>query len=301
MDRLRILSSLSSATSESVDAGQLLRKINKGHRNSVLKWLFESLDLLKVEDSVFFATVLLSDRYCCKLAHSRRLEGADLQLVILASLCCSLKVVDSSVDLSVKAFIEHVSGGHVDAKDIFMTEARILRLLNFDAFVPSLSEFVTSFYEMLLENKSTTSSPLEQEVRRMQLPAIIRRKREMSIFLLYLTVLDVERFHSMDLPTLVSSCILSGAWIVSSSRNRASTEEIAREVSPIADGLIHGGWLSEQEDFLGIIQETVAFWEVTMSKPSEAVTSLKRIFGSNDRCEVATITLNDPRIMSSGG
>ena len=301
MERLRILSNLASASSGILDSHELSRKINRTHRNSVLKWLFESLDLLRVEDSVFFATVLLADRYCCRVDLNRKLEGADLQLVILASLCCSLKVVDTSVDLSVKAFLEHVSGGHVDPKDIFQTEARLLKALEFDAFIPSLSDFVTSFYEALCDDCSCTKSPLEQELAKIQLPYEVMKQQEMAKFLLYLTVLDVERLHSMTLPRLVAGCILSGAWIVNTSMNYTRSPEAAFQVSTIADCLVDAGWLCESDDCLSIIHETTAFWEDMVGKPTDAVDSLKRLFGSKEKLEVSKLKLLTTRVLSGGG
>ena len=151
VDKLSVLSNLWDTELDSVNPSSLSLSINKAHRNSVLKWLFESLQLLKVEDRVFFASVMLADRYCSRAPLRRRLEGSELQLIILSSLCCSLKCVESSLDLSVKAFLEHVSGGHVDPKDIFASESRILQALDFNAFSPSPSVYLESFYFALLK------------------------------------------------------------------------------------------------------------------------------------------------------
>ena len=289
MKGLSALSRLSCASDIRVDSAQLVRKINKSHRNSVLKWLFESLEILRVEDSVFFSTVVLADRYCAQTSLSRRLEGADLQLVILASLCCCLKIVESSVDLSVKAFLEHVSGGHVDSKDIFQTEAKILRAINFDAFVPSYSEYITVFFNMLCQRPVSTDFPLEQELPSSLMPEWARKQKDMALFLLYLTSLDTDRLHSRSPGRLAASCILTSVWIVRTF-DRSSLACAGPDVPSIAKNLIATGWIESNADVHRMIEDTTLFWEGCVSKQSEATQSLVRIFSTPQRSGVSQLS-----------
>jgi hypothetical protein len=301
MKALAPLGKLSSASDVGVDSSQLGRKINKSHRNSVLKWLFESLDLLRVEDSVFFGTVSLSDRYCARTGLSRRLEGADLQLVILASLCCCLKIVESSVDLSVKAFLEHVSGGHVESKDIFQTEAKILRAIDFDAFVPAHSEYVTTFFNMLCRKPLPADAPLEEESARPAIPEWARKQRDMAMFLLYLLSLDVDRLHAMSAPKLAASCILTGVWIVKTFDKSAASND-GPDVQDIAKNLIACSWIETSADIHRMIEDTTLFWEGCVNKQSEATQSLVRIFASPQRsCVSSLLPPVSARTMAGGG
>jgi hypothetical protein len=300
MERLRTLSKLAKLSDVGVDSQVLSQKINRTHRNSVLKWLFESLDLLKVEDSVFFATVSLSDRYCSHASLSRRLEGADLQLVILASLCCCLKVIDSSVDLSVKAFLEHVSGGHVDAKEIFKAEARILKVINFDAFLPSMPEYISGFYDILFSDMKCSEGPLEQPVRRHILPASMVQRRDMATFLLYLFSLDIDRLHSSHQTALVSNCILASSWIIDG-EGCGEPMDVTVSVDSVARKLEEIGWIDARMNVAAAIDETVSFWEACLRKPSEASQSIFRIFSSPSRSRVSTLAPVASRMIVGGG
>jgi hypothetical protein len=294
MNRLTILSNLHADTGFAVDPGELCRKINKTHRNSVLKWLFESLDLLRVEDSVFFCAVLLADRYCYQSSVRRKFEGADLQLVILASLCSSLKIVESSIDLSVRAFLEHVSGGHVEAKDIFQAEARVLQSLNFNAFSPPLSIYLDSFYDMLLE-ESPPQGPLEQEIRRTSMPEWAKQQKQFALLLLYLSVLDIDWLHSHPPSELISRCILT------SSDMRNNGLDGSKRLEEIALRLVEVNWLDPSSDILCIISETGEFYRRLVSKPSEAVESILKIFGSRERAQASKASNHAARLVVSGG
>jgi hypothetical protein len=292
MERLRILSNLWNVELDSVDSTSLSSKISKAHRISVLKWLFESLDLLKVDDSVFFSTVMLSDRYCSRAPVRRRLEGADLQLVILAGLCCSLKTVDSSIDLSVKAFLEHVSGGHVESKDIFQTEARILEALCFNTFSPPLNVYLESFYEVLWQSTPSGTTPLEQETSRSSLPKVLDEQKQFALLVLYILVLDIERLHAMCPAELISTCILISAHMVRSDKWDIKTIEL---------GLFEAGWLGTDVDVSSVVMDTASYIKASMANPSEAVEAVLRIFGSKERLNVAKLSVSAARLVTSGG
>ena len=294
MNRLTILSNLQADTCETVDPTELCRKINKTHRNSVLKWLFESLDLLRVEDSVFFCTVLLADRYCFLSNVRRKFEGADLQLVILASLCCSLKIVESSIDLSVKAFLEHVSGGHVEAKDIFQAEARVLQSLNFNAFSPPLSIYLDSFYDML-SDESPPLGPLEQEIRRSSLPDWVKQQKQFALLLLYLSVLDIDWLHSHPTSQLICRCILTSSDMMDNGLDGS------KRLGEIVDRLVEVNWLDSSSDVSRMISETGDFYSRLVAKPSEAVESILKIFSLRERSHASKASNHTTRLIVSGG
>jgi hypothetical protein len=249
-----------------IGARALSYNINRSHRNSVLKWLFESLELLKVEDRVFFATVILADRYCSRLRCKTKLEGSELQLIILSCLCCCLKTVESSLDLSVKAFLEHVSGGHVDSKDIFHTESEILEALNFDVFAPSLSVFLESFF-LFLSNSMNVAGPLEQSSEKAQISPDLRKQYFLSLFLLFLVVFEPDVLYSASLSEIVSGCILVSASTLDS-ENFNSTVRI----------LLNFEWMQASSDMSSTMNLISKLWERVSQDKSEVSLSIKALF-----------------------
>lgn len=297
MISLSILSNLWEKSLDSVDSIALNARINTTHRESVLKWLFESLDLLHVPDGVFFASVVLADRYSSKVESRRRLEGSELQLVILSSLCCCLKTVDASIDLSVKAFLEHVSGGHVDAKDIFQTEAKLLQALEFNAFTPCLSVYVDSFYNALCLDRAD-AGPLEQRTDTRPLPEWAQKQRYLTLFLLYLCVFDIERLHSQSPAELTATCILTSAYICS---NQDRTPSEAPEWERIVENLVSAGWVQGTSDLATQISDLIVFWQEAVDKSTDAVESCIKLFDCKERFHVSRISPGGTRFTVSGG
>ena len=281
MENLCILSNLWDPTLDAVPTNGLSASINRSHRNSVLKWLFESLDLLKVEDRVFFATIMLADRYCSRLPGRRRLEGSELQLVILSSLCCCLKVVESSLDLSVKAFLEHVSGGHVDPKDIFATESKIIQSLDFNTFTPPLSVYLESFY-FALTQPAVHAGPLEQPVKPSPLPTWAVKQYNLALYLLYLVVFDTDMLHSHRPAEVAAGCILTSAFTLIDERGEF-------EFEVVIDGLIRAGWIDQSVDIAAVISEMTRYWRKTVAEQSDLVDSIKSLFDNKDKFFVSRI------------
>lgn len=273
METLTILSRLWDPNHDKVVCSDLSGNINTAHRSSVLKWLFESLDLLRIEDRVFFATVMLADRYCALVAPRRKFEGSELQLIILSALCCSLKVVESSLDLSVKAFLEHVSGGHVEPKDIFATESKILQALDFNTFTPSLSVYLESFYFVLM-NPVKSVGPLEQDAGISTLPSWASKQYYLSLYLLYLVVFEVDLLHSRKPCEVVSACILASAITCFDDR---------RDIDKLVDALFQAGWISETCDISELVSEISTLWMRATNQKSEIVQSIVHLFDTKEK------------------
>ena len=306
MDSLRILSNLWDLQIDGVDVHALGSNVNSSHRNAVLKWLFESLELLKVGDRVFFATVLLADRFCVTFQPRRLLEGSELQLVILSALCCSLKVVDSSLELTVKAFLEHVSGGHVDPRDIFATEAKILQALDFTTFHPSLSTFIESFYYAItlppsLEGKA---HPLEQPYPPHELPGWALKHQQLAVFLLFLSVFDFKHLHTRRPSELVSACIITSGLALTS-----ETDPAAPNLDEISTLLFRCKWIDQATDVALLVAELTTFWKGCLEEPSEATRSVFSLFDTPERLHVSRMNPKHysrrsspaPGIIASGG
>ena len=290
---------------ESVDVRSLTDFINTEHRSAVLKWLFESLELLKIEERVFFSTVVLADRYCAKAGSvptesKPRIEGTDLQLIILSSLCCSLKSCESSLDMSVKGFLEHISGGHVNPRDIFVMETKLLTCLDFQVFGPSYSVYLESFFYVLSRTSiESQSSPLEQPQTLRPLPEWAARHLSLSLFLLYLAAFHVETLHAVRPPLLVSACILTAAFTLSDQR----IESI--EFQTILEALVEAEWLDTQtHDVAFIVRHMARFWKRAPAEIGEPVyKSICNLFDTDKRFHVSKIS--PPRvgsdIVTSGG
>jgi len=291
--------------SETVDVRALSSFINTEHRAAVLKWLFESLELLTIEERVFFATVVLADRYCARVAAEHRdrprsIEGSDLQLIILSSLCCSLKSCESSLDMSVKGFLEHISGGHVNPKDIFVMEAKLLSCLDFHVFNPSFSVYIESFFYVLSRTTiESLSSPLEQPQSVRPLPDWAAMHYYLSLFLLYLIAFHVETLHAVRPPLLVSACILTAAFTLSDKK----LESI--EFQTILEALVEAGWVDSQtHDVSFIVRHMTRFWKRAPDEIGEAAyKSICNLFDTDQRHHVSRI--NPPRVgsdvITSGG
>jgi hypothetical protein len=289
-----------------VNSSLLTGRINVNHRASVLKWLFESLALLNIEDRVFFSTVQIADRYCVNMAHrhvstSNAIEGSELQLIILSALCCSLKIVESSLDLSVRAFLEHVSGGHVDPRDIFSTETKILTALDFHVFSPSLSLYLESFYFTLSRSSSEmTSGPLEQPATLRPPPKWASRQYSLALFLLYLVVFDIETLHAVRPPLLISACVLTSAFTLTDGDINGI------EVRTISDALVEAEWLDTKiHNVAYIVRHMVRFWKRVATDKDPIFLSVSALFDCDDKHRVNRISpprhVVSDNIASSGG
>jgi len=308
MDSLRTLQTASFWQVETVNAEVLSDRINSQHRSAVLKWLFESLSLLNIEDRVFFSTVSIADRYCAQLSHrsitnNTPVEGSELQLIILSALCCSLKAVESSLDLSVKSFLEHVSGGHVLPRDIFATESTILLALDFNVFSPSLSVYLESFYFTLSRSSTEmTSGPLEQPASPRPLPNWALQQYNLALFLLYLIVFDIGTLHAARASLVVSACILTSAFTL------CDEKLSALEFQTIVDALIEAEWIEvNRHNVTVIVRHMVRFWKRMSSDNGEVFRSVSALFDSDEKLRVNRIAPprhiagHDAKIASSGG
>ena len=303
MESLRILKRSHGQYGEAVDIQTITAHVNTEHRAAVLKWLFESLELLKIEERVFFASVLIADRFCARstqLSATRRIDGSDIQLIILSALCCSLKSCESSLDMSVKGFLEHISGGHVNPKDIFVMETKILSCLDFHVFSPSYSVYLESFFYVLSRTSiETLSSPLEQSQSQRPLPEWAAKKYYLSLFLLYLVAFHVETLHAVQPPLLVSACILTAAYTLSDQR----IDSI--EFQTILEALVEAEWLDPQtHDVAFIVRHMTRFWKRAPFDIGEATyKSICNLFDTDQRYHVSKIS--PPRmgtdIVTSGG
>ena len=294
MDSLCIFSKLYDQEIDSIDIGSFHSNVNLSHRSAVLKWLFESLELLKVGDKVFFGTVLLADKFCSICQTKRILEGSELQLVILAALCCTLKAVDSSIELSVKAFLEHVSGGHVDPRDIFATEAKILQSTDFNAFTPALSVYIESFYyAFTLPSETGKANPLEQRYPSNDVPEWALKQQQLALFLLFISVFNMQRLHSRRASELVSACIITSALTLVNVADAAGPS-----LDDVVSALVRCGWINKASDVAILVAEVTSFWKQSLVEPSDAIRSVIAAFDSPERRRVSRINPKQTAVFS---
>lgn len=286
-------------THDSVDLQSLSRTINLEHRNAVLKWLMESLDLLKIEDRMYFSTLTLADRYCSRVRGrwELRYEGPELQLVLLASLCCSLKTTESSLTLSVKSFLEHVSGGHVSCRDIFAAETRLLQLLDFNVFTPSVVLYLEGYYYQV--GKTEPGGPLEQNDASQLPPQWIREQYNIALFLLYLSSLHIHIIHGYRHPSvLASACILTAAF-------NLQLADVQHELPQAIASLSNMGLIDrEKDDVERLVRDMSDLWRTSVeSAPQDpGVAAVFNLFGSDKRMNTSKISPRSVRpVHASGG
>lgn len=292
-----------------VDVKCLMRTINTDHRNAVLRWLMESLDLLKIEDRVYFSTLLLADKYCAKITGrwDVRYEGSELQLVLLSSLCCALKTTECSLELSIKSFLEHVSGGHVTCKDIFTAETRLLQILDFDVFAPSVAVFLEAyFFDLVKEHLKIEGlasqgppCPMEQKpVDKSTLPPWTQQQYYISLFLLYLFSLDVGLFHSFRHPSvLVSACILTAAF-------NFQLAEVQHEFPATIAKLTKLGFIDPRRDNIdALVRETNNLWvaKLELAEEDSSIAGVKKLFDSEKRMYASKIIPRQIRPFGASG
>ncbi len=288
-----------------VDVKCLARTINTDHRNAVLRWLMESLDVLKIEDRVYFSTLSLADRYCSRVTGrwDLRYEGSELQLVILASLCCALKTTECSLDLSIKAFLEHVSGGHVSCKDIFGAETRLLQLLDFNVFGPSVVVYLESYFFQLMNDskgEEKSSCPIEQApVDKSLLPPWTQQQYYISLFLLYLFSLDVTLFYVFRHPSvLVSACILTAAF-------NMQLADVQHELPHAIAKLSNLGFVDPRRDNLeALVRDVSILWAAKLEVADEdpSIASVMKLFDTKERMYASKIVPRSIRpVCASGG
>ena len=287
MDNLSILSNLWDDEIDSVDCDTLRKSLNRVHRSAVLKWLFESLELLHIEDRVFFTTAMLADRFCAHaVSNNRPLEGSELQLVILASLCCSLKTVECTLDLPIREFLEHVSGGHVEPRTIFQKETEILQALNWNVITQSLCVFIDSFYYALTFN-STTSPTLEQACVQSPMPQWALKQSNLARFLLFLSVFDTDWLHSRKPSVLAAACILTSAYTLLEHEHNISMDNVGTI-------LIHSKWIEKDDDLDFLVAETIHYWHRSLS--NDAIAGILALYQTSEKNNVAQI--RPPRLIS---
>jgi hypothetical protein len=202
--------------------------------------------------------------------------------------------------MSVKGFLEHISGGHVDPKDIFAMETRILTSLDFHVFSPSYSVYLESFFYVLSRTSAESlSSPLEQSHSRRSLPEWAARNHSLSLFLLCLVAFHVETLHAVRPPLLASACILTAAFTLSDQR----IDSI--EFQTILEALVEAEWLDTQVHDVGfIVKHMSRFWKrASLDIGEAAYKSVFNLFDTDQRFHVSRIS--PPRlgvdIVTSGG
>ena len=188
--------------------------------------------------------------------------------------------------MSVKAFMDHISGGHVQSRDIFSMETRILNEVDFDVFRPSYPVFLESFFYILSRTPiEMVACPLEQPPSPRTLPTWAAQQYQLSLFLLSLTAFHVDTFHAVRPPLLISACIMTAAYTL------CDQKLDSLEFQTILDALCEAGWFDNNSHDVGfIVRHMSRFWKrAPMEIGEEAYKSVFRIFDTDQRYHVSRL------------
>jgi hypothetical protein len=125
------------------NAEDLLTNLGGNQRESILEWLVQACDIMRLPDAVLYSTVLLLDRYCT-VAHEP-LPMERMQKVLMAVICTVLKTcaIADEVTMPLRELLLHLCRGQVVFEEILVMEHRVLQTLQFTGITsPTVLDFL---------------------------------------------------------------------------------------------------------------------------------------------------------------
>jgi hypothetical protein len=145
------------------NAEDLLTNLGGNQRESILEWLVQACDIMRLPDAVLYSTVLLLDRYCT-VAHEP-LPMERMQKVLMAVICTVLKTcaIADEVTMPLRELLLHLCRRQVVFEEILVMEHRVLQQLQFSGITaPTVLDFLEALGSPLqvYGESAESSSPL---------------------------------------------------------------------------------------------------------------------------------------------
>lgn len=180
----------------------------------------------------------------------------------------------------------------MSCKDIFAAETRLLHLLDFNVFAPSIVVYLETYFFDLAKQEC----PIEQApVDRSTLPPWKQQQYFLALFLMYLLSLDVSVIHSFRHPSvLVSACVLTAAF-------NLQLPDVQVEFPDTIAKLTNLGFVDPRKDDLEqLVRDTSILWAAKLDIYEEdvSVASVVKLFDCEKRMYASKIV---PRPMRHAG
>lgn len=137
----------------------LVARLGNNQRESILEWLVQACDIMRLNDGVLYSTVLTLDRYCAAAREPLPMER--MQKVLMAVICTVLKTctVSDEVCMPLRDLLLHLCRRQVNFEEILAMEHRVLQTLQFSGLsAPTPLDFLDAFCTPLLGCGETIES-----------------------------------------------------------------------------------------------------------------------------------------------
>jgi len=132
-------------------AENLATRLQANQRESILEWLVQACEIMRLQDGVLFSTVLMLDRYCSVAEEPLPMER--MQKVLMAVICTVLKTctVSDEVPMPLQELLLHLCRRQVNFQEILAMEHKVLQTLQFSGLsAPTPLDFLDAFCTCLL-------------------------------------------------------------------------------------------------------------------------------------------------------
>jgi len=137
----------------------LVSRLGSNQRESILEWLVQACDIMRLQDGVLYSTVLMLDRYCAAAHEPLPMER--MQKVLMAVICTVLKTctVSDEVCMPLRDLLLHLCRRQVNFEEVLEMEHRVLRTLQFSGLcAPTPLDFIDAFCTPLAYGEPIESS-----------------------------------------------------------------------------------------------------------------------------------------------
>jgi len=118
--------------------------IQEHDRASILNWLVQTCEIMRFHETVLYTSILTLDRYSALSSSAMPMET--IQRVLMAVMCTALKTCAAQDHfcgaMPVRELLGHLFRQQAQLAEIFATERKVLRALDFAVTAPSVLDFL---------------------------------------------------------------------------------------------------------------------------------------------------------------
>jgi hypothetical protein len=137
----------------------VMAHLGSTQRESIIEWLVQACDIMRLQDGVLYSTVLMLDRYCACAREPLPMER--MHKVLMAVICTVLKTctVSDDVCMPLRDLLLHLCRRQVCLEEILSMEHRVLQTLQFAGLsAPTPLDFLDAYCAPLLAAGETTEA-----------------------------------------------------------------------------------------------------------------------------------------------
>jgi len=139
----------------------VVARLGSSQRESIIEWLIQAWNIMRLQDGLLYSTVLMLDRYCAATAEPLPMER--MHKVLMAVICTVLKTCTVSDDISMplRDLLLHLCRRQVCLEEILTMEHKVLQTLQYSGLsAPTPLDFLDAFCTPFLATGETTENSM---------------------------------------------------------------------------------------------------------------------------------------------